>query len=655
MSALRTLTFLALLGLAASECPNACSGHGDCGAYDMCTCWRNWQAADCSERTCPFGMAHVDTPKGDLDHDNDVDTNTVITNHYVYKYGTQEKFPAMKDSTGTVLTNTAHFYMECSNKGLCDREMGTCECFEGYEGSACQRASCPNQCSGHGTCETIRELAAKDYNNVYELWDRDMTMGCKCDAGYHGADCSSRYCKYGVDPLYYDDEATYRVNEWWIEFATPSADGTFELEFFDVFGENFVTEPVAYDFTIVANTCTNLVAALEALPNTVIPAGSVVCDSAAQPIIKLAFKENPGVAKPPNVINFSTITGATSAITYTGAQSGEFEDYFYTRCEGVQITLAAAAFSATKKGSLLPVYDAAAAGALGAADRKTLKKCLGDSDGLASNNVDIEDWDYGVDTDATNYHIGNYPHVVKLVPSSASTAETEGGLYYLMFADSASAATLAVGSVLGTPLTAASAYTASTTFYVYTTDAVAQMVWEQDSTNNGATVDQANSDVPMTATFTKGQTVIYTARDVSCENKAGNAASPVPHKIFTCLEKGDKIILLDMEDPATRAHVYSNHMYEVKKISVQYADSTTSSTDNRYQIVLDKAVPFSTSTNAQIFKFHTGTNQDGNKATSYTYVSQCSNRGNCDGETGLCECFKGYTGDSCHTQSSFAM
>lgn len=80
----------------------------------------------------------------------------------------------MDQSDGSALTNTAHYYTECSNKGLCDRATATCNCFAGYEGSACNRASCPNGCSGHGVCKTIRELAAADYDNTYELWDAEV-------------------------------------------------------------------------------------------------------------------------------------------------------------------------------------------------------------------------------------------------------------------------------------------------------------------------------------------------------------------------------------------------------------------------------------------------------------------------------------------------
>ena len=84
----------------------------------MCICNRNWQANDCSERVCMFGLAHVDTPKGDLDMSGYIagPTTTVAENSAAYPYGTTEMFPEMEDSNHNVLSNSAHYYMECSNK-----------------------------------------------------------------------------------------------------------------------------------------------------------------------------------------------------------------------------------------------------------------------------------------------------------------------------------------------------------------------------------------------------------------------------------------------------------------------------------------------------------------------------------------------------------
>lgn len=181
--------------------------------------------------TCPFGRAHVDTPKGDLDAslfvgkaDTDVtESKVLLTGSSAYPFGTTEAYPLMEDTSGLIYDNTAHDYMECSNKGLCDRERGQCECLPGYDGAACQRASCPSNvdsvtpgsgtdtrtnyafkmynavssftgrattntaqkdsCSGHGTCMTIGQLAFLDNGNIYDLWDKDSGMGCKCDPG----------------------------------------------------------------------------------------------------------------------------------------------------------------------------------------------------------------------------------------------------------------------------------------------------------------------------------------------------------------------------------------------------------------------------------------------------------------------------------------
>merc|ERR1711871_1886826 len=55
-----------------------------------------------------------------------------------------------------------HFYMECSNRGLCDRKTGECECFDGYTGIGCSRLACPENCNGHGTCQSIDELRKQE-------------------------------------------------------------------------------------------------------------------------------------------------------------------------------------------------------------------------------------------------------------------------------------------------------------------------------------------------------------------------------------------------------------------------------------------------------------------------------------------------------------
>jgi hypothetical protein len=203
----------------------------------MCSCYQNYQGNDCSERTCYFGIAHVDTPKGDLNADGMVSgpLTTVITGSEVYPWGTTEQYPNAD-------ANEGHFYMECSNKGICDRKSGECECFDGYEGTACVRASCPNDCSGHGTCETIKELAElKSYNtnaedvptttpvgateSTYTCTDPDG--GSVCSAIAHGNDetaCTSKldasgnHCKFGTSVAHHSFdlaiEESYSYDLW---------------------------------------------------------------------------------------------------------------------------------------------------------------------------------------------------------------------------------------------------------------------------------------------------------------------------------------------------------------------------------------------------------------------------------------------------------
>jgi hypothetical protein len=101
----------------------------------------------------------------------------------------------------------AHNLAECSNMGFCERNLGTCNCRSGFEGKACERTSCPNNCNLHGKCVSMEYFATlKDpgtgpvftYSNI---WDAYRIYGCYCDEGYYGPDCGLRKCPTGDDPL----------------------------------------------------------------------------------------------------------------------------------------------------------------------------------------------------------------------------------------------------------------------------------------------------------------------------------------------------------------------------------------------------------------------------------------------------------------------
>eukprot|EP00501_MAST-03F_sp_TOSAG23-6_P001318 GSMAST32.ASY1.ANO1.1366.1 assembled CDS len=154
-------------------CPNGCSGHGNCDSNDTCTCYddgafvqKAYTGADCSQRTCPRGVSW---------------TNPHPTNQCLHQD-----------------------FAECSDQGICDRSTGICACFPGYTGSACGRTSCPNQCNGHGTCQTSVMDAGGNYGKdvrYFGAWDSGIHYGCKCNSGYRGADCSLKECPSSVDPL----------------------------------------------------------------------------------------------------------------------------------------------------------------------------------------------------------------------------------------------------------------------------------------------------------------------------------------------------------------------------------------------------------------------------------------------------------------------
>ena len=86
--------------------------------------------------------------------------------------------------------NDAHPVVECSNKGRCDRSTGECVCYPNYDGIACERSICPNKCSDAGVCFTQKQLAAEAGRTYATPWDAQKQVGCVCDLGRRGPDCS---------------------------------------------------------------------------------------------------------------------------------------------------------------------------------------------------------------------------------------------------------------------------------------------------------------------------------------------------------------------------------------------------------------------------------------------------------------------------------
>jgi len=306
---MRVLLLLALVGMAAAECPDACSGNGFCGQYDKCTCYRNWMGNACEKRTCPYDLAFVDVPLGDLNMDGDRDSVHVTYGAQTNDRVGMEVWPT--DSTSKAHSNfydsanDGHFYAECSNKGMCDRKSGTCACFDGYSGTACRRVACPNDCSGHGTCETMQEFGQEYWTQqstqqtstvnpyAYNLWDRYKSQVCACDPGYFGIDCSSRYCPRGDDPLtLFQNDEVQIVDIMRDTTLTTDPVQTFRLSYVDTYGETWDTMPIAKQSYVWGDDTSNGVnrayadtvkAALMGIPNSVFEDVDVV----AQPLSHL--------------------------------------------------------------------------------------------------------------------------------------------------------------------------------------------------------------------------------------------------------------------------------------------------------------------------------------------------------------------------------
>merc|ERR1712188_50030 len=214
-------------------------------------------------------------------------------------------------------------------------------------------------------------------------------------------------------------------------------------------------------------------------------------------------------------------------------------------------------------------------------------------------------------------------------------------------------------------------------YQVYTTDGVAQRV-HGDQSYFGSDGEH------ILAYFTQYTNVGYTNYDASCENGAGT--------VDPCLERGDHIFLVDgnyrdyhspnkfISDVSTG----TTGLYTITKIWSEPHDyissgaaGTANSYETRFRLTVDRNIPwngnFRNTTGEGAYQVEPKTisslqnHTEGGRvaiwkftpsatgSSAYTHTSECSNRGTCDSEEGVCKCFKGYTNDNCNTQNSLAV
>jgi hypothetical protein len=155
------------LPLSLAQCQDNCNQNGICTNLATCTCFTGYEGSSCSKKMCPLGPSYADAAS------------------------TEDR---------------AHAFVQCSGQGECNTTSGMCSCRPGYSGYNCQKHKCPNDCSEHGVCISLKDAAriydgwSLNHTTTYTLWDADVSFGCQCDPGWSGHDCSVKSCDKGLDP-----------------------------------------------------------------------------------------------------------------------------------------------------------------------------------------------------------------------------------------------------------------------------------------------------------------------------------------------------------------------------------------------------------------------------------------------------------------------
>ncbi|XP_071372443.1 teneurin-4 isoform X8 [Centroberyx affinis] len=209
-----TVSFLTTAIDSIDDCPSNCFGNGDCVA-GTCHCFLGFRGPDCGRAACPvlcsgngqYLKGRCMCHSGWKGSECDVPTNQCIdvtcSSHGTCIVGTCICNPGYK---GENCEEVDCLDPTCSGRGVCVR--GECHCFVGWGGPGCEspRASCMDQCSGHGaflaetgTCSCDPSWTGHDCST--EICAADcgghgicVSGTCRCDDGWMGTGCDQRAC-----------------------------------------------------------------------------------------------------------------------------------------------------------------------------------------------------------------------------------------------------------------------------------------------------------------------------------------------------------------------------------------------------------------------------------------------------------------------------
>uniref|UniRef100_A0A3B5LCC1 Teneurin transmembrane protein 4 n=1 Tax=Xiphophorus couchianus TaxID=32473 RepID=A0A3B5LCC1_9TELE len=209
-----TVSFLTTAIDSIDDCPSNCFGNGDC-VSGTCHCFLGFKGPDCGRAACPVlcsgngqylkgrCMCHSGWKGSECDVPTSQCIDITCSGHGTCIGGTCICNPGYK---GENCEEVDCLDPTCSGRGVCVQ--GECHCFIGWGGPGCEspRASCMDQCSGHGafladtgTCSCDPNWTGHDCST--EICAADcgghgvcVSGTCRCDDGWMGAGCDQRAC-----------------------------------------------------------------------------------------------------------------------------------------------------------------------------------------------------------------------------------------------------------------------------------------------------------------------------------------------------------------------------------------------------------------------------------------------------------------------------